>query len=170
MGYLTAQETAVREGTMSAVGLRCTAKGTKAFKDGIERVGLTEPRPATVEEAWGCLLAAAEPFSSFERKVLAAQGGLMDRGVYTSGTSIMEAMRLAHAAGFRWDPKTRRFRKPLISRLRGTLIVIAGALSTLLPLLFRSKETSLAEAVSSAATVAAVFVALYSVTRASPRP
>lgn len=163
-GYLSADKVlAGDDGVMSARGLRCTHKGSQAIAGGA--IPSARTMPATVNEAWQNLFDAVEPFSGAEREAKLAQAALMERGAYNSGQSIAEAMRVAHAAGLRWDSRRRRFQKPLLERLRNKLIVLAGTLATFLPLVFRSEETSLSEAISSAATVAAVFVALYSVVR-----
>lgn len=86
-----------------------------------------------------------------------------------SGQAIVRVMRIATASGFRWSSKRRRFERPLWERAKGTLIALAGAAAAMGPVLFRGDSTSVVEAVSAGGTAAAVFVALYAVTRSADR-
>lgn len=161
---LVVAERVVRDGDyFAANGLRVTDRGMKVLADTWYRMleHKPPPMPAAGWEAWAALQAIAEPFSGLETRIQEARA--LHAGSLDSKESIVDAMRVAHAAGFRWAPKRREFRRPFRERLRIPAIVVSGALVTALPLVFRSKGTSLTEAVSAAATAAAVFVALYAV-------
>ena len=169
-GLLTAEKV-VRDGSyFAADGLRITDRGMKELADTWYRAleHKSPPVPAAGWEAWAAVEAIVEPFSRFEAKVREARGRLV--GSLESKESIVEAMRIAHAAGYHWDARRREFRRPFPRRIRKPAIVIAGVLAFALPLVFRSKGTSVAEAVSAAATAAAVFVALYAVAAGHHEP
>lgn len=130
---------------MDADGVRCSEKGLEllAAQDALD----SAPTPASPDEAWAALLAVAEPFSALEERVQWARADLETRGIARSGPAIVEVMRLATAAGFRWNAEHRRFERPWWDRARGKLIGVAGTLAAALPVVFRGDATSMAEAV-----------------------